>query len=309
MMQLPLPPLPPRMIARPYAVLPPSLHGSGRPGRWIGIERAGAPTPSFLEGPVALSDGSILVSDVAWGRIFRVSDQGRFEVISKYGGAPNGLAVDASGAIWIADYLHGILRLEPASETPEVVLSGPSLEPFKGVNDLCFDDDGRLYFTDQGETGLHDPTGRLYRWDPADGLRLLLGGIPSPNGLCLPGNGDVLLAATRDNAVWRVPFSAHGQPRKVGRFISLSGGTGPDGLALSGTGLLAVAHLGLGVVWVTNLEGEVLVRVESRAGPLVTNVAFGPDDLTLFITEAASGSVLVAELPSDVAARKPDVQD
>ena len=34
-------------------------------------------------------------------------------------------------------------------------------ERFKGVNDLIFDSHGNLYFSDQGQTGLHDPTGRL----------------------------------------------------------------------------------------------------------------------------------------------------
>jgi gluconolactonase len=32
---------------------------------------------------------------------------------------------------------------------------------FKGINDLAFDSRGNLYFTDQGQTGMHDPTGRL----------------------------------------------------------------------------------------------------------------------------------------------------
>lgn len=295
--------VPVRLTARPLAVLPSSLHGSGPPGRWIEMERQGSVTSSFLEGPVVQPDGSLLVCDVAWGRIFHVSTRGGFEVMCRYDGAPNGLTQDASGVIWIADFLRGILRWTPGDDEPQVVLSGPSLEPFKGVNDLCFGPDGWLYFTDQGETGLHDPSGRLYRWRPDDGLQVLLSGIPSPNGLCLVGPCTALVAATRDNAVWRVPFDKRGDVRKVGRFLSLSGGVGPDGMAANGDGLIAVAHLGLGAVWVFDAVGEVVARIDSPTGRSTTNVAFAPDGRTVFITEAETGTVLVAELPSRLSRR------
>lgn len=290
--------VPVRLTARPLAVLPASLHGSGPPSRWIEIERHGSVTTSFLEGPVVQPDGSLLVCDVAWGRIFHVSTRGGFEVVCRYDGAPNGLARDASGVIWIADFLCGILRWTPGDDEPQVVLSGPSLEPFKGVNDLCFGPDGWLYFTDQGETGLHDPSGRLYRWHPDNGLHVLVSGIPAPNGLCLPSPGDALVAATRDNSVWRVPFNERGDVRKVGRFLSLSGGAGPDGMAVNGEGLIAVAHLGLGAVWIFDAVGEIVARIDSPTGRSTTNVAFAPDQRTVFITEAETGTVLVAELPS-----------
>lgn len=295
--------VPVRLIARAMAVLPASLHGSGTPGRWIDIERGGSATSSFLEGPVVQPDGSLLVCDVAWGRILHVSTRGQFEIVCRYTGAPNGLAQDASGVLWIADFLRGILRWTPGDDEPQVVLSGPSLEPFKGVNDLCFGPDGWLYFTDQGETGLHDPSGRLYRWRPDDGLQVLLSGIPSPNGLCLVGPYTALVAATRDNAVWRVPFDKRGDVRKVGRFLSLSGGVGPDGMAANGDGLIAVAHLGLGAVWVFDAVGEVVARIDSPTGRSTTNVAFAPDGRTVFVTEAETGTVLVAELPSRLSRR------
>ena len=58
-------------------------------------------------------------------------------------------------------------------------------ERFKGVNDLVFASNGDLYFTDQGQTGLHDPTGRLFRLRQSGKLELVLDGIPSPNGMQL----------------------------------------------------------------------------------------------------------------------------
>ena len=65
-------------------------------------------------------------------------------------------------------------------------------ERFKGVNDLTFDSHGNLYFSDQGQTGLHDPTGRLYRLRPDGRLDLLPANAPSPNGLALSPDERVL---------------------------------------------------------------------------------------------------------------------
>ncbi len=42
------------------------------------------------------------------------------------------------------------------------------------MNDLFFAANGDLYFTDQGQTGLHDPTGRVYRYDTAGKLTMLV---------------------------------------------------------------------------------------------------------------------------------------
>ena len=107
----------------------------------------------------------------------------------------------------------------------------------------------------------------------------------------------IYLAVTRANAVWRVPLKADGSVTKVGTFVQLSGGNGPDGLALDKDGGLIIAHFGLGCAWVTNVLGEPLYRVKSCAGLHTTNVAFGGlGNRTLFITEAGSAHILMARL-------------
>jgi gluconolactonase len=50
---------------------------------------------------------------------------------------------------------------------------------------LVFSRTGEPYLTDQGESGLHDPTGRLWRLRSNGRLELLLDNVPSPNGLVL----------------------------------------------------------------------------------------------------------------------------
>ena len=102
------------------------------------------------------------------------------------------------------------------------------------MNDLVFTRNGDMYFTDQGQTGLQDPSGRLYRLRAADGkLECLLNNIPSPNGLVLnKAENALFLAVTRANAIWKITMLPDGTVTKVGTFIQMSGGSGPDGLAL-----------------------------------------------------------------------------
>jgi gluconolactonase len=171
-------------------------------------------------------------------------------------------------------------------------------ERFKGVNDLIFDRSGNLYFTDQGQTGLHDPTGRLYRLRPDGRLEMLLANVPSPNGVALSPDERVLyLAVTRGNQVWRMPLQDDGSVSKVGAFFTSYGPSGPDGLAVDVQGRLVVANPGLGVAWVLSPRGEPEIVLRSPLGTSLTNVAFGGlERRTLYCTESVSGSVLRAEL-------------
>ena len=80
--------------------------------------------------------------------------------------------------------------------------------------------------------------------------------------------------------------SGHRPPAaKVGRFCSLFGRSGPDGLGLDESGNLFVAHASLGHVFVFAPNGECVARIKSYAGTTCTNVAFGGSDRRhLFIT-------------------------
>jgi gluconolactonase len=291
---------PPQVIATEvFAEVPASLHRRTSTG-WTETNRAGVTTPSFLEGPSFDREGNLYVVDIPHGRVFRISPSGKFDVVAEYDGEPNGLKIHKDGRIFIADYKNGLMRLDPVSGAVTPMLERRRSERFKGLNDLFFGANGDLYFTDQGETGLHDPTGRVYRLTPEGRLDCLVATVPSPNGLVMDRDEKALfVAATRGNCVWRLPNPREANSAKVGVFVQLSGGPGgPDGLALDEEGNLAVAHFGLGCVWVFTPHGEPLYRVNSCRGRLTTNIAYGGSDRrTLFITESDSGCVLRAELP------------
>ncbi|NYT25617.1 SMP-30/gluconolactonase/LRE family protein [Alcaligenaceae bacterium] len=287
---------PDRVTATVFAELDDEAHHPAGTSSWLALQRPGAPSSSFIEGPAFDRHGNLWICDIPWGRIYRISPESKVELIVQYDGEPNGLAFHPDGRLIIADYKHGLMALDTDSRKISVYYERPRGERFKGVNDLIFSEEGDLYFTDQGQTGLHDPTGRLFRLTRQGELHCLLNNVPSPNGLVMAPDGrSVLLAVTRDNAVWRVPLMTDGSATKVGAFVRLSGGGGPDGLAIDAEGNLVICHLGLGCAWVFNRHGEPIRRIQSPTGMLTTNAAFGPATHPgLYITESESGKILHA---------------
>jgi gluconolactonase len=292
---------PPIIKTEVFAELPAEFR-KPRPNAWSDANRAGTPLHSFLEGPSFDRDGNLYVVDIPYGRIFRVSPEGKFALIAEYDGEPNGLKIHKDGRIFVADYKNGVLLLDPKRGELTTVVNRRWSERFKGPNDLFFAANGDLYFTDQGQTGFQDPTGRLYRYNlSTDRLDLLLSVIPSPNGLVMNVEENaIFVAVTRGNCVWRMPILSDGGVTKVGLFVQLSGSLGgPDGLAMDEAGDLVVAHAGLGVVWLFDRLGQPIGRVQSCAGILTTNVAYGgADRRVLYITESESGAILRATMPA-----------
>lgn len=291
--------IPPAIDAQVFARLPDSFRKPEGTSEWHRYQPGNQPPHSLLEGPSFDSHGRLYCVDVPWGRVFRIDAQGQFELIAEYDGEPNGLKIHQDGRIFIADYARGIVLLDPETGEVKPILERVHLERLKAVNDLVFASNGDLYFTDQGLTGWHDQTGRVFRRRADGRVDCLLDNIPSPNGLVLDPSESVLyVAVTRANAIWRVPLTRDGNVTKVGTFIQMSGGGGPDGLAIDEEGNLAVAHVGLGAVWLFSSRGEPMLRINSPLGQLTTNIAFGgAERKTLYITESESGSILVAPMP------------
>ena len=290
--------------AEVFTELPASLRRTGVSSYWADKNRRGAPADSFLEGPSFDRDGNLWFVDIPFGRIFRADPGGSITQVAEYDGQPNGLKIHADGRIFIADFQNGLMTLDPTSGEVSSALRDCETEGFKGCNDLHFARDGSIYFTDQGQTGLQDPSGRVYHWQPETGaLNCLIDKVPSPNGLVLDLQEHVLyLAVTRANAVWRLPISPSGRVNKAGLFLQFSGGrSGPDGLALTAANGVVVCQTGMGLVWVHDAMGVPIAVVRSPRGLGTTNCAFGgPQGRTLFITESDSGSLLKVEFPPEL---------
>jgi gluconolactonase len=290
---------PPDVPTRVFAKLPKELE-LDRESEFQRAQLRGRRLGSFLEGPSFDREGRLWLVDIAHGRILRLSQKAEWSVIAQYAGEPNGLKLHKDGRVFFVDRLNGVMELDPVNGKIKPFIPRDRLEPgYKGLNDLVFAANGDMYFTDQGMTGLQDPTGRLFRYSAAGKLDCLLDNIPSPNGLVLTPDEHILyLAVTRGNCVWRVPLGADGKTYRVGIFVQLSGSLGgPDGMAMDEAGNLVLAQVGSGSCWQFSRLGEPMARIRSCAGLLVTNMAYGgADGRTLFITESETGTVLAADL-------------
>lgn len=290
---------PPKLIeTQIFSAMPDNFRRRGVTTEWADANRPGNPTDSFIEGPSFDAAGNLYIVDIPFGRIFRIAPDGQWSLAVEYDGWPNGLKISADGRILVADYRHGIMEFDAKAGKMRPVLTSRNSESFRGCNDLHLASNGDIYFTDQGQTGLHDPFGRVYRLTKSGRLDCLIDTGISPNGLVLdPGEAVLFVAMTRDNAVWRLPFMKDGSVSKVGRFCSLFGPSGPDGMTMDQAGRLFAAHASLGHVFVFAPNGECIARIKSCAGATCTNVAIGGARRDrLYITESTSGSVLVADI-------------
>jgi gluconolactonase len=265
---------------------------------WSDHNRQGQEVDSFIEGPSFDKEGNLWIVDIPFGRIFKINAQQEWELVIQYDGWPNGLKFHQDGRIFITDYLNGIMVLDPKTKKIEPLIQTVYSESFKGVNDLHFAANGDLYFTDQGQTGMADPSGRVFRLRADGQLEKLLSNGPSPNGITYnEATRQVFVAMTRAQQIWRLPLMADGQPSKVGVAIQLSGGVGPDGIELDSEGGLVVSHLGMGV-WRFDANGLPTHLITGPNGNVLTNLAFGgKDKKTLFMTDSHNGAILSANLP------------
>ena len=286
--------------ARVFKSMPKKFRKKRR-SAWSDPNRQGAEVECFLEGPSFDRAGNLWFTDIPFGRIFRISTKGYWELVTQYDGWPNGLKIHKDGRIFIADYKRGLLLLDPRTAKIETILETAYSEGFKGLNDLHFASNGDLYFTDQGQTGIADPTGRVFRMSANGALTRLCNNVPSPNGITLSTTEKhCYVAATRSQQIWRLPLMADGSISKTGVAIQLSGGAaGPDGIEMDSSNGLVVCHLGVGV-WRfdSNMLPTHLVYSEDPHHHHLANIAYGgPDRKTMYITESLSGDILVADLP------------
>lgn len=287
------------LTATPFAKLPDEHHHAGEPSAWAKLTRPGQLMHSFLEAAFFDDTRNLWLSDVPYGRVFRVSPDGAWDVMNQIEGEPHAMRIAPDGRHIAVDYSHGLIELTDKNSF-NVLSTGLPGQLFMGLSDMAFAPDGTLWFTDSGRTSLSDPTGRVYCL-PKDGdLRLVCDCVPYSNGICVSPDGDwIYVAATRSNQVWR--FSAKlpetGFPM-VGTYLNLSGGLGPDGLATNDLGWLAVAQAQAGRAYVFDALGTAIAEVLLPEGLWTTSVTFHPDNPTqLYIIDAQFGAIFTCDIP------------
>src|SRR5687768_13489945 len=71
-----------------------------RRNAWTDANRGGEAVGCFLEGPSFDRDGNLYVTDIPFGRVFRISPDGAdWTQVAEYDGWPNGLKIHKDGRI------------------------------------------------------------------------------------------------------------------------------------------------------------------------------------------------------------------
>src|SRR5918993_5139361 len=142
------------------------------------------------EGPAFDRDGNLYFVNWLSSSIVRLTPDGIASEFFKTGGIPAGLAFNRDGSLYVADEgddIHGVLRIADGQAT--IVVNSYEGQPLNGANDLVFDRDGILYFSDPWRSSAENPIGGFYRHFPDGTLELLDYGLAFPNGVALSADG------------------------------------------------------------------------------------------------------------------------
>jgi len=254
---------------------------------------------SFPEGPAWDFKGALYFSNCKGGYITKVDSTGA-KVFLRADDDPftfektNGMTFGKDGALYACDFGRGaILRIEIGGAST-VYAGGFADKRFSTTNDLAFDPQGNLWFSDPKSHGkeMEKGDGRLFRRRADTGeVELMRTALHFPNGLCFTADGKTLYLA--ESALSRVlKFAVHedGSLSEPKVFAELPH-SDPDGMALDVEGNLYVAHFGGGCVRVYAPDGTEREVIEVP-GQNVSNVEFAGDDLrTLYVTECKENKV------------------
>ena len=266
---------------------------------------------TWAEGPVWVKDGGyLLFSDPRTNTIRRWAPGRSVEEFLKpsgYDGEPNpglrepgsnGLAVDAAGALVMADSgSRAIATVDLKTKKKKIVADKFEGKRFNSPNDLCIAKSGAIYFTDP-PYGLTDTDASplrelafagVYRLGTDGALSVVDKELGHPNGIALSPDESTLYVTNSDKArpiLKAYALGPGGLPKSsmvLFDFTALMGPDtkgNPDGLKVDKDGNLFVA--GPGGILVLSKDGRLLglINITGRAAP---NCAFGEDGSTLFI--------------------------
>ena len=243
---------------------------------------------AFPEGPVVMADGSVIVVEIHGKQVTRCWN-GRKEVVARPGGGPNGAAVGPDGALYVCNSggmghdgspteAGRIERIDIASGKVDRLFEACDGTPLGAPNDLMFDCDGNIWFTDLGRSGADCKYyGGLFCARPdGSAITRIYGRAMSYNGVGI--SPDMQTVYVSDTYTARVYAYDRRIEAQAPRWLAAASGPAMfDSLAMTAAGNICVATLMPGAVTTVTSAGEVSTRAMDDR--LVTNIAFGGADM------------------------------
>jgi gluconolactonase len=286
----------------------------------------------FPEGPVAFADGSVALVEIERRTITRIAADGTSIVLARPGGGPNGLAQGPDGALYVTnngglafhedaqglrvsgqpdDYSGGrIERVDPADGSVAMLATSTgSGFNLRGPNDLVFDRDGGIWFSDSGKRRPRElDYGGVYWLSPdRRTIKEVAHPFMTANGIGLsPDERTLYVAETEGARLWAFDITGPGEIERHpwpsphgGRLLYAAGGRylRYDSLAVEACGNICVATLIEGGITVISPAGE-LVEFIPMPDRMTTNICFGGPDLrTAYVTLSHGGRLVSMRWP------------
>lgn len=295
--------------------LPPLPQGIGPVEKFADV--GATPQAKFLEGGAFDGEGNLWFVGIGSGWVSYLTPEGK--LVPGFNCNPPddiGQTCEPQGTRWKDGKLYvitrhrGLLVYDPKTKEVKTVVYTYRNQLFKGPNDLDFDAEGNLYFTDPWATGpgpnASDRTGAVYQYSKDGILRKIIDDLSFPNGIAVSPDNNRL--AIGDCTASRMVYAQFLAPTlstpgvkpdplhltfsfvRVGTYMP--GASCPDGLHYDVKGNLWIAAGGLGGMIEVDPRGVIVGFVPIPNGDLATtNFAFGgPDNQYIYFMGAISGT-------------------
>ena len=248
----------------------------------------------FAEGINFDKSGQIILAGVASGEIFKI-DGNDCHAIGNPESMPNGAKLHKDGRLFVTDRKLGLMTVDLSTGKRELLVDNYNGEKFHHINDLVFDLNGGLYFTDPANSSVLNPVGRVYYLPPGTDVKVQLfaENLAYPNGIALSADGQrVYIAEFAKNRIISKPVvNAKNKRECAFIFATMQGGLGPDGMAVDSDGNLYAAHFLAKEVFIFDKNGFPYgaIPLPAEAGPGATNIAF--HDGYMYVTEGFKSDI------------------
>jgi gluconolactonase len=281
--------------APPASITATAIPGVVAAGTQIELVKGGL---GRTEGPVAMQDGSMLVSSA--NSILKVDSSNNVSTFIENSNQTNAMGWDLRGRLISVQRARGNEKVGVLYPPEQVATLADNYQgrPFNSLNDLALDKRGGVYFTD---------TQGIYYLPPGGSVTRIIDEVPRPNGLVLSPDETTLYVHNKDGVYMLsfdvAPDGTISNRRNFARYksVRIPGNADPswdedngaDGMAVDNEGrVYAATNVG---VEVFSARGELLGVIpvqwgaENNAIRKPQNLAFGgADRKTLYMVGAGT---------------------